>query len=48
MVVHPDVPAKSLQEFVAYTKANPDKISYASAGAGTTPDIAALEFGSAE
>jgi len=45
LVINSNVPAKSLQEFVAYTKANPDKISYASAGAGTTPDIAALEFG---
>ena len=45
LVVNANVPVTSLQEFVAYTKANPDKISYASAGAGTTPDIAALEFG---
>ena len=45
LVINSNVPAKSLQEFIAYTKANPDKISYASAGAGTTPDIAALEFG---
>jgi tripartite-type tricarboxylate transporter receptor subunit TctC len=45
LVINSNVPVKSLQEFIAYTKANPDKISYASAGAGTTPDIAALEFG---
>jgi tripartite-type tricarboxylate transporter receptor subunit TctC len=45
LVINSNVPVKTLQEFVAYTKANPDKISYASAGAGTTPDIAALEFG---
>ena len=34
------MPAKKLQEFVAYAKANPDKVSYAGAGAGTTPDLA--------
>jgi tripartite-type tricarboxylate transporter receptor subunit TctC len=45
LVMNANVPAKSLQEFIAYTKANPDKISYASAGAGTTPDLAAIEFG---
>ncbi len=45
LVMNSNVPAKTLQEFIAYTKANPDKISYASAGAGTTPDLAAYEFG---
>jgi tripartite-type tricarboxylate transporter receptor subunit TctC len=45
LVMNANVPVKSLSEFVAYTKANPDKISYASAGAGTTPDLAAIEFG---
>jgi tripartite-type tricarboxylate transporter receptor subunit TctC len=44
LIVNSNVPAKTLQEFIAYTKANPDKISYASAGAGTTPDLAAHEF----
>jgi tripartite-type tricarboxylate transporter receptor subunit TctC len=45
LVMNANVPAKSLSEFIAYTKTNPDKISYASAGAGTTPDLAAIEFG---
>jgi tripartite-type tricarboxylate transporter receptor subunit TctC len=45
LVMNSNVPAKTLQEFVVYAKANPDKISYASAGAGTTPDLAAYEFG---
>jgi tripartite-type tricarboxylate transporter receptor subunit TctC len=45
LVMNANVPVKSLAEFVAYAKANPDKISYASAGAGTTPDLAAHEFG---
>jgi tripartite-type tricarboxylate transporter receptor subunit TctC len=38
------IPATNLQEFVAYAKANPDKVSYAGAGAGTTPDLAWIEF----
>jgi tripartite-type tricarboxylate transporter receptor subunit TctC len=37
--VRPDFPARSLQEFVAYAKANPDKINYASQGIGTTPHL---------
>lgn len=45
LLMNAGVPANTLQEFVAYTKANPDKVSYASAGAGTTPDLAAREFG---
>ena len=35
IVVHPSVPAKTLPEFIAYAKANPGKISMASAGIGT-------------
>lgn len=34
IVVHPDVPAKTLQEFVAYAKKNPGKVNYGSAGNG--------------
>jgi tripartite-type tricarboxylate transporter receptor subunit TctC len=34
--VHPSVPAKTVAEFIAYAKANPGKISFASAGNGTT------------
>src|SRR6516165_7612486 len=37
MMVNPAVPAKTLPEFIAYTKANPGKISMASPGIGTTP-----------
>jgi tripartite-type tricarboxylate transporter receptor subunit TctC len=35
MLVHPSVPAKTVPEFVAYAKANPGKIAYASSGVGT-------------
>jgi tripartite-type tricarboxylate transporter receptor subunit TctC len=34
MVVHPSVPANSLQEFIALAKAKPGMLSYASSGAG--------------
>ncbi len=36
MVVHPDVPAKTVAEFIAYAKANPGKINMASSGNGTS------------
>ena len=34
--VHPSIPARTVAEFIAYAKANPGKISFASAGNGTT------------
>jgi len=36
MVVHPDVPAKTVAEFIAYATANPGKINMASSGNGTS------------
>ncbi|MES2533952.1 MAG: tripartite tricarboxylate transporter substrate binding protein [Pseudomonadota bacterium] len=39
LVMHPSVPATSLQEFIAYGKANPGKLAYASFGAGTVSHI---------
>jgi tripartite-type tricarboxylate transporter receptor subunit TctC len=44
MVVNPTVPAKTVPEFVAYAKANPDKLSMASAGIGTGPHMAGELF----
>jgi tripartite-type tricarboxylate transporter receptor subunit TctC len=35
MEVHPSVPARTVPEFIAYAKANPGKLSMASAGVGT-------------
>src|SRR5262249_48789679 len=39
LVINHKVPARTLAEFIAYAKANPDKVSYAGAGVGTTPDL---------
>lgn len=36
MVVDPNLPVKSVQEFIAYAKARPGKLNYASAGNGST------------
>src|SRR4051812_50142889 len=42
LIVRNDFPANSLPEFVAYVKANQDKLQYGSAGAGSPPHIAFL------
>jgi tripartite-type tricarboxylate transporter receptor subunit TctC len=36
MEVNPEVPAKNVAEFIAYVKANPDKVNVASSGNGTS------------
>jgi len=44
MVVHPSVPAKTLQEFIALAKASPGKLTYASSGPGTPYHMAGELF----
>ena len=44
MLVHPSVPAKTVPEFIAYAKANPDKVKMASTGNGSSPHVSGLLF----
>jgi len=44
LVVRPDVPAATVEGLVAFAKANPDKLSYASTGSGGTPHLTAEMF----
>ncbi|HKA72517.1 MAG TPA: tripartite tricarboxylate transporter substrate binding protein [Xanthobacteraceae bacterium] len=39
LVVHPAVPAKSVQELVAHAKANPGRVNFSSGGIGVLPHL---------
>jgi tripartite-type tricarboxylate transporter receptor subunit TctC len=44
LVVHPSVPAATLKEFIAYARANPNKLNCASHGIGTGTHLACVQF----
>jgi len=44
LIVHPSVPVTSVREFIAYAKANPGRITVASAGVGTSQHLSTELF----
>ncbi len=44
LVVHPELPAKNVRELIAYAKANPGKLNYATPGSGTPQHLAVELF----
>lgn len=44
LVVNPSVPVQNLQQFIAYAKSNPGKLSYATPGTGTVYHLVAEQF----
>ena len=44
LIVHPDVPARTLAEFVAHLKANPDQLHYGTGGVGSMGQLNAELF----
>lgn len=39
MLVHPSLPVKTVQEFIRYTRSNPEKVNFSSGGNGTIPHM---------
>ena len=44
LVIHPSVPARTVKEFIAFAKARPGQLHYASAGIGSPPHVSAALF----
>jgi tripartite-type tricarboxylate transporter receptor subunit TctC len=44
LLINPTIPAKTVRELIDYIKANPGKVSYGSAGTGTTPHLSGELF----
>lgn len=44
LVVHPSVPAKTVQELVEFAKQNPGKVNFGSGGIGTVPHLQGEQF----
>jgi len=44
LIVHPSIEAKTAKDLIALIKAHPNKYTFASAGLGTTPDLAESLF----
>jgi tripartite-type tricarboxylate transporter receptor subunit TctC len=46
LAIHPSVPLKTMAELIAFAKANPEKLNYASSGVGAGPHLATELFAS--
>jgi tripartite-type tricarboxylate transporter receptor subunit TctC len=46
IVVHPSLPVKNVKEFIAFVKARPGEVNYASSGVGTASHLSAALFAS--